>query len=221
MNSSTCKGNRFEKNWMDQWGKRGNSSLWSQYSSYRSFCVSHTPSVIHKTSLHFYSYPRCSYFFFCRSYDVPVAPDSSLSAESSSPLSTHTNCPLPELLLANDIHTQFTKLIMERQVSIEEGEAKARDLIQLLWCPSSMVWFKRNLIQVDVQWCPSTPSYQAKSSMVFFLQPMSAMVFFLQAIKPCLPLSSSQCPMMSKSFLPWFSFALSRDVCHGFLPPSK
>ena len=89
------------------------------------------------------------------------------------------------------------------------------------WCPSSMVWFKRNLIQVDVQWCPSTPSYQAKSSMVFFLQPMSAMVFFLQAIKPCLPLSSSQCPMMSKSFLPWFSFALSRDVCHGFLPPSK
>ena len=113
MNSSTCKGNRFEKNWMDQWGKRGNSSLWNQYSSYRSFCVSHTPSVIHRTSLHFCSYPRCSYFFFCRSYDVPVAPDSSLSAESSSPPSTHTNCPLPELLLANDIHTQFTKLIME------------------------------------------------------------------------------------------------------------
>ena len=128
MNSRTCKGNRFEKNWMDQWGKRGNSSLWNQYSSYRSFCVSHTPSVIHRTSLHFCSYPRCSYFFFCRSYDVPGAPDSSLSAESSSPPSTHTNCPLPELLLANDIHTQFTKLIMERQVSIEEGEAKAHDL---------------------------------------------------------------------------------------------
>ena len=72
-----------------------------------------TSSVIHRTSPHFCSYPRCSCFFFCRSYDVPVALDSSLSAESSSPPSAHTNCPPPELLLANDIHTQFTKLIME------------------------------------------------------------------------------------------------------------
>ena len=50
MNSSTCKGNRFEKNWMDQWGKRGNSSLWNQcqlqvYTEYRvrEGRVEHTP----------------------------------------------------------------------------------------------------------------------------------------------------------------------------------